>query len=473
MTKDNQSKIKAAHLSRREFLKRVGLGTAAISAAAVAGCTPDKAASAVGQSVSTHTDVPKGKMTYRTNPKTGEKVSLLGYGCMRWPTLPGSDKLDQDAINELIDTAIEYGVNYFDTSPAYSQGQSEEAVGIALSRHPRDKYFIATKLSNFDPSTWSREASMKMYHDSFKKLRTDKIDYLLLHAIGLGDDGMAALQGRYFDNGILDFLLAEREAGRIGNLGFSYHGDIRAFDLLLAGHDKYRWDFVQIQMNYLDWGHASERNPRETNASYLYEECHKRGIPVVIMEPLLGGRLSKVPDHIAARLKQREPERSVASWAFRYAGTPSGVLTVLSGMTYKEHLMDNLQTFCPLKPLTEGETEFLYETANLMQEYPTIACNDCKYCMPCPYGIDIPSIFVHYNKCVNEGNVPESSQAANYREARRAFLIGYDRSVPRLRQADHCIGCNQCSPHCPQSIDIPSELKRVNDFVENLKQNKL
>ncbi len=265
--------------------------------------------------------------------------------------------------------------------------------------------------------------------------------------------------------------MAEREAGRIRNLGFSYHGDIAVFDRLLAEHDRYKWDFVQIQLNYVDWKHAKEVNPRNTDAEYLYNELDRRGIPVVIMEPLLGGRLSKVPDHIVTRLKQREPERSVASWAFRFAGSPERVLTVLSGMTYMEHLEDNLLTYCPLDPLSEEETQFLYDTADLMMTYPIIPCNDCKYCMPCPYGIDIPSILLHYNKCINEDNVPASTRSANYASARRAFLVGYDRSVPRLRQANHCIGCNQCSPHCPQNIDIPSELQRIDRFVEMLKTN--
>lgn len=310
-----------------------------------------------------------------------------------------------------------------------------------------------------------------MYHNSFKELQVDKIDYMLLHAIGMG--GMEALHGRYLDNGVLDFLVEEREAGRIGNLGFSYHGDIKVFDYLLSLHDKYKWDFVQIQLNYLDWKHAREINPRNTDAEYLYAELEKRGIPAVIMEPLLGGRLSKVHDHIVARLKQREPQRSVASWAFRFAANAPGVLTVLSGMTYMEHLLDNLRSYCPFKPLSEEEVRFLYDTADIMMQYPTVPCNDCKYCMPCPYGIDIPAVLTHYNKCVNQGNVPESRQAENYRQARRAFLVGYDRSVPKLRQADHCIGCNTCVSHCPQGIDIPAELGRIDRFVEQLKQNAL
>lgn len=123
-------------------------------------------------------------------------------------------------------------------------------------------------------------------------------------------------------------------------------------------------------------------------------------------------------------------------------------------MTYMEHLQDNLRSFCPLKPLTDEEMKYLYDTSNLMVQYPIIPCNDCKYCMPCPYGIDIPAILQHYNKCVNQGNVPEIRQSENYREARQAFLVSYDRNVPKLRQASHCVVCNQCSPHCPQNINI-------------------
>ena len=183
--------------------------------------------------------------------------------------------------------------------------------------------------------------------------------------------------------------------------------------------------------------------------------------------------MSNVPDNIVALFKQREPEVSVASWAFRFAGSFPGVLTVLSGMTRMEHLQDNLKTYSPLKPLSEEEFEFLQLAASRMMEFDTIPCNDCKYCMPCPYGIDIPAILLHYNKCINDGNIPTNSQDRNYREARRAYLIGYDRSVPKLRQADHCTGCAQCNPHCPQGIDIPKELQRIDNYVEKLKQETL
>jgi uncharacterized protein len=461
---DNNNK-----LVRRNFFKLLGGGTAAAAAAATfAGC--DSITRTTGKKGTT--DVPTDQMTYRTSSATGDKVSLLGYGCMRWPLLttpaPDGNVIDQAAVNELVDYAIAHGVNYFDTSPVYVQGWSERSTGIALSRHPRDKYLIATKLSNFSPNTWSREASIAMYHKSMAELQVDYLDYMLLHAIGLGS--MNALNGRYIDNGILDFLIDERKAGRIRNLGFSYHGDIKVFDHLLAMHDTIKWDFVQIQLNYVDWEHATGNN---TNALYLYGELEKRDIPAIVMEPLLGGRLAKLPHYLATRLKQQRPNESVASWAFRYAGTFPKVLTVLSGMTYMEHLQDNIRTYGPLEPLNNAEFDLLYDTAKVMMEYSLIPCTACQYCMPCPYGIDIPSVLLHYNKCLSEHNVPETKQDENYRKARQAFLVGYDRSVPKLRQASHCIACNQCVPHCPQAIKIPQELRRIDSYVEKLKQETL
>ncbi len=425
------------------------------------GCKPKTEAGAASGELG---PVPTDKMTYRSYPSLGnDKVSILGYGCMRWPTIPNpegkGDIIDQDAVNELVDYAIAHGVNYFDTSPVYVQGWSEKSTGIALKRHPRESYYIATKLSNFSNPTY--ENSLAMYRRSFEDLQVDYIDYYLLHSVGNG----RTLKQRYIDNGMMDFLMEERKAGRIRKLGFSFHGSLEGFNEMLSYHEQYHWDFIQIQLNYVDWDGS--------NAKALYEALEQYQIPGIIMEPLLGGRLSKLPDHIVGRLKQRSPESSVASWAFRFAGTPRMILTVLSGMTYMEHLQDNIRTYSPLVPLTEEEKEFLYETGRLIKQYPTIPCNDCKYCMPCPYGIDIPAILLHYNKCVNEGNVPEDQQDENYREARRAFLVGYDRSVPKLRQANHCIGCNQCSKHCPQRINIPRQLHRIDDFVEKLKQNIL
>lgn len=449
-------------INRRDFMKIVGITTAATSAAFY-GCNSDNRKQPGNTALG---PVPTDKMTYRTFPGIEDQVSLLGYGCMRWPTVPAADGkgdlIDQDAVNDLVDYAIAHGVNYFDTSPVYVQGWSEKATGIALKRHPRNKILIATKLSNFRDH--SREGGLAMYHKSFEELQTDYIDYYLLHSIGGG--GVEAFNKRYVDNGLLDFLLKERETGRIRKLGFSFHGTVDVFDYLLSIHDKIHWDFVQIQLNYLDWENASGSN---VNANYLYPELVKLKIPSIIMEPLLGGRLSKIPDYLVSRFIQRDTAGSVASWAFRFAGTPEYILTVLSGMTYKEHLQDNIRTYSPLVSLTTDDNQFLAETAKLILQYPTIPCNDCKYCMPCPYGIDIPAILLHYNKCVNEGNMPENSGDENYKKARQTFLVGYDRSVPKLRQANHCINCDQCNPTCPQWINIPKELRRIDAFVEELK----
>ncbi len=452
-------------INRREFLK-----TASSAALVMGGMTAcgRKKESKFGTTTAGE-ETGYGEMTYRTNAANGDKVSILGYGCMRFPMVKDEndkDIIDQEAVNRLVDYAIEHGVNYFDTSPVYLQGQSESATGTALKRHPRESYYIATKLSNF--SNYTRENSMAMYRKSFEYLQTDYIDYYLLHSLGGG--GVEHFKARYVDNGMLDFLMKEREAGRIRNLGFSFHGNEAVFDEFMKMHDRYHWDFVQIQLNYVDWTHASGRNAK---AKYLQEELDKRGIRSIIMEPLLGGRLSKVPQHIADRLKERNPQGSVASWAFRFAGTHPGVLCVLSGMTYMEHLQDNLRTYSPLVPLDEDELKFLEETAGLIQQYPTVPCNDCKYCMPCPYGIDIPAILLHYNKCVNAGEVAESTADENYRKARRAYLVSYDRAVEKLRQADRCIGCNTCMSHCPQNINIPKQLHRISDYIEKLRQDTL
>ena len=438
-------------MDRRSFLKIAGIS--AVGSFAISSCKQQDKQN-------------KKKMTYRINPVNGDRISLLGYGCMRWPITRdenGIERVDQEGVNHLVDYALEHGINYFDAAPMYHHGECERVTGIALSRHSRDKYLIATKLSNF--KDWSREGSMQMYRKSFEDLQTDYIDYYLLHSLGR----VADFNMRYLDNGMMDFLLEERKAGRIRNLGFSFHGQKEGFDELLALHEKYHWDFVQIQLNYMDWTHAGFRN---TNAKYLQEELDKRGIPSMIMEPLLGGRLAKLPKHLADRLKERDPQKSIASWAFRFAGTPEGTLCVLSGMTHMEHLQDNLETFSPHIPMTDSEISFMDDTAELMAKYPIIGCTSCQYCMPCPYGIDIPGILTHYNKCVNEGMITSGPESENYRKARRAYLISYDRAIGDLSKADRCIGCNKCMSKCPQGINIPDEIHRIDRYIEELRRNK-
>ena len=449
-------------MDRRDFLKTAGAGALAVGTTSLTGCSfsSDKRAEVSGDA----------SMQMRTSPKNGEKVSLLGYGCMRWPMKKGEDgkdHIDQEAVNEMVDYAYRNGVNYYDTSPAYLQGQSEEAAGIALSRYPRESYYIATKLSNFN--NFSREAGLKMYRDSQEALRTDYFDYYLLHAIGTS--GFEGFEERYINNGLLDFLLEEREAGHIRNLGFSFHGRKEVFDQFMALHEKYHWDFVQIEMNYVDWKHA--KVPENVNADYLYEELAKRNIPATIMEPLLGGRLAKLPDAIAEKMKEREPQMSIASWAFRFCGSYPNILTVLSGMSSMDPLIENVETFSHFKPLNDEEKAFLTEMANLMEDYPTVPCTACSYCMPCPYGIDIPTIFRHYNDHVNSGEIAQSCEQDHFQRLKRRYLVSYDRAVETVRQADHCIGCGQCRPKCPQSIDIPRVLRHIDRYVEKLKREAL
>jgi predicted aldo/keto reductase-like oxidoreductase len=454
--------IKNSIDSRRKFMKLFGGGALAGGAGLFISCSGEENK----RKTAFIKDMKFGEMTYRISPKSGDKVSLLAFGAMRLPWMINENSpekeeiIDQEEVNGLFDYALEHGVNYFDTSPVYCRGFSEEATGKALSRHPRDKYFLATKMSNF--ASPSREDSLAMYHESFKALKTDYIDYYLIHAVGEYE----AYKERYLDNGILDFLIAEKKAGRIRNLGWSFHGEKDFFDYMMF-ESGVEWDFVMIQLNYFDW--ETTQGVTNVNAKYLYEVLEKKKVPALIMEPLLGGRLAN-PNYKAQEIMKRiNPEESCASWAFRFAGSLPNVLTILSGMMYKEHIQDNLKTFSPLKPLNDSEKKALSQVVSTMLEFKSIICTGCNYCMPCPYGIDIPAIFHHYNKCLEEGNFPDNPQSENYKKARHAFLVGLDRSVPKLRQANHCIGCGKCVPHCPQKIRIPKEMQKIDEFVEKLK----
>ncbi len=450
-------------------------GAAAVGAAMAAGCDNPRGRKAEGFAIG---EVPEGQMTYREDTH-GQKVSLLGFGMMRLPVEGGGNlrdnpdaKLDQEHINRMVDYAIEHGVNYFDTAPVYLRGMSETATGIALNRHPRDKWLIATKMSNF--RTWTREASLKMYEQSFQSLQVDHIDYYLLHSFGGVDkEGKSDFEKRFVDNGVLDFLMEEREKGRIRNLGWSFHGEQSEFDKVVALHERYHWDFAQIQMNYVDWHYAHEIEAENVNADYLYGELDKREIPIVIMEPLLGGRLATLNEALAHKLKESEPERSLASWAFRYLGMYPRIMTSLSGMGAIEQVEDNVRTHSPVKPLTDAQMALLDRVADEYAHFPVIPCTTCQYCMPCPYGLDIPGIFSFYNKSLSEGNIATEGtvEQREFRRARRAFLTTYDKSIERLRQADHCIGCGECLKHCPQHIAIPDKMRMIEEYTNKLKDS--
>jgi predicted aldo/keto reductase-like oxidoreductase len=308
-----------------------------------------------------------------------------------------------------------------------------------------------------------------MYENSFRKLRVDYIDYYLLHSIGGG--GVENLKGRFLDNGMLDFLLKEREAGRIRHLGFSYHGNVAAFDYLLDHNDEYHWDFVQIQMNYLDWRHAGRRGRRggDADAEYLYGRLEKLGIQCVIMEPIRGGGLANVNEEIKAQLAAVHPDDSPARWAFRWVGSRPNVLTALSGMNRMEHLEENVQTFSPLQPCSPAEDELLARIADQMAGFPTIPCTTCAYCMPCPYGVDIPGNFAYYNEAVNDHLLPLPDKlSTDYQARKEQFIEGYKKALPNVDAwASRCEDCEKCLPKCPQQIRIPNQMARI---VETLRR---
>ncbi|MBO4613356.1 MAG: aldo/keto reductase [Bacteroidaceae bacterium] len=437
-------------MNRRAFLRQFGRGS--LSAAAMMLMNPLKG---FANSVPDEEEEPAGKMTYRTQRGTGESVSLLGFGMMRLPH-------EQEEVDRLVDYAIAHGVNYFDTAPMYGGGHNEAVTGRTLSRYPRDTFFVATKLSNQNPQTWSFEKSKEMYENSFRQLQVEYIDYYLLHAIGGG--GMDALRGRFLDNGMLDFLLKEREAGRIRHLGFSYHGDVSVFDYLLDHNDEYHWDFVQIQMNYLDLRHArgGRRRGGDADAEYLYDRLDKLGIQAVIMEPIRGGGLANVSEEINNQLRAVRPDDSPARWGFRWVGSYDNVLTVLSGMNRMDHMRDNVATYSPLVACSAAENELLARIADQMAGFPTIGCTTCGYCMPCPYGVDIPGNFAFYNSAVTDKLLPlPETSAPDYAERQKAYADAYKKAILSEKQANRCQDCGECLSKCPQQIRIPNQMSRL------------
>ena len=447
--------MKRKNLNRREFLKRAGIVTG--GAMAMMAFEPFTSFAQSKDNVKSGENL----MTYRTQQGTGEKISLLGFGMMRLP------RDNQELVNQLVDYAIDHGVNYFDTAPMYGGGLNEGIVGAALSRHPRDKYYVATKMSNYKEDFWPLEEAKKMYQNSFEKLRVDYIDYYLLHGVGQG--GMEAFENRFINNGLLDFLVKEREAGHIRHLGFSYHGDVRVFDWLIDHHDTYHWDFVQIQMNFLDWRHASlEKGGWKTDADaeYLYNKLAKTGIQAVIMEPFRGGALSKMSEELVNQLKAMRPNDTVAQWAFRWVSSHPNILTTLSGMNVMEHLVENVATHSPLEPCTAAENELLEKIADAMIGIPTVPCTTCAYCMPCPYGVDIPGNFAFYNEAMNNKLLPLPEKSnPDYSTKQKQFTEQYLAHFPAEARANQCMDCEECLKKCPQGIRIPNQLSRINDIL--------
>jgi len=355
-------------------------------------------------------------------------VSLLGFGLMRLPILGGDrEKVDYPKAQAMVDRAIKAGVNYFDTAYVYHNGASEIFAGDTLSKYPRDSYYLATKMPPWLVN--SKEDVARVFDEQLKRCKTTYFDFYLAHS--LSADRFDSLK-----NNVYDFLLKKKEEGIIRRLGFSFHDHPSSIKELLKN---YKWDFAQIQINYLDW--------ETLNAKSLYETLIESNMPILVMEPVKGGGLARLQDTTLAVLKKANPSASAASWALRFAASLPGVVTVLSGMTEPEHVEDNLKTFENFKPLSEAEKQVLVEAAKIYHSSGTIPCTACRYCMDCPSGVDIPRVFAQYNYYLLGKN-------------KIGFLNGY-KTLAQSEQAHNCVNCGKCVKLCPQQIDIPGILKDV------------
>lgn len=470
MTKETDQILpKPSILSRRNVLKAVGAGV--VGGALYHGLDTLKLLPAGGNKLP---EPQPEAMTYRVNPRNGDRISLLGFGCMRYPMLPEAlsptgPEVDEPMAIRFLEYAYEHGVNFFDTAWPYHQGVSEVVLGKALKRYPRESFFIADKMPTFLNPT--RAQAEEYFRTQLERCQVEYFDYYLLHALM----GLEDYQQVYEKNGVLDFLLEQKAAGRIRNLGWSFHGDRAMLEYIMSRDVD--WDFALVQLNYHDLLHEYEppaslqsmlaRTPAQPR--WVLERLTEAALPLFIMEPLLGGRLARLNKKALVILQEERPEASAASWAFRYVAGLPNVLTVLSGMTYMEHLQDNLRTYAPLEALSDSETVALRRALDVFITQDNIPCTACGYCMPCPYGVNIPAIFTHYNNCVDDEYVPKGMRNADYERARRAYLVGYDRSIPDLRQASRCTGCNICTRHCPQDIAIPEQMARLGKFAEQLR----
>jgi len=450
-------------MNRRDAIRAMMLAGAGL-AASTSLAAPLRAAGAVPQNWK-FTEPAKGdQVIHRTWKSLGnESISLLGMGCMRFPRKPGAGRrapLDQEAVNMMIDYALEHGINYFDTAPAY--GDSERATGEALSRHNRKDYLIATKMSNF--SNAELDACKTMFANSLKNLRTDYVDYFLLHSIGSVED----FNKRFKDNGLLPWLQELRKKGTIRHLGFSFHGSNAAMKELLAM--PYNWEFVQIQLNYVDWKDMPlEDSDEACDSETLYNMLAEKNIPVVIMEPIRGGALANVSDGLKGKLAERFPHLSPAGVALTYASTFPAVMCTLSGMSNMQQLMENVYTFSHFKPFNAQDNEYMMEMARLYNGNPHIPCTACRYCMPCPRGVDIPGVFGVYNAISDELMLPDpkNKKEKGYKQKKEAFLKRYA-TLAKDSDASACVMCNACLPKCPQRIRIPEQMRNIHKLVKDL-----
>ncbi|WP_125143432.1 aldo/keto reductase [Clostridium transplantifaecale] len=352
-------------------------------------------------------------------------ISALGLGALRLPMEPGNTgRIDRKEAQRILDLSFTCGINYIDTAYTYQNGDSERFLGEALSGYPRDSYYLATKFyaaANPDIE--------QVFEEQLKRLRTDYIDFYLFH--GMDENFISAYMDK--ERNYLGYLLKQKEAGRIRYLGFSSHGAPDTLTRFLDWYDGF--DMALVQMNYLDW--------TMLEAAKQYDILTNHGIPVWVMEPLKGGRLSGLNREAAEILKAAAPERSLSSWAFRFLMGLQNVQTVLSGMSSAEQLLDNVRTFEKPDPLSPSEQEVLKRAAGVFLKDLGVPCSGCRYCCPvCPAGLDIPLLIKGYNERRISG------------ETWRIASLG------RAAGPEHCLGCGACRKHCPQKIDIPGIMKQ-------------
>ncbi|MBR7104682.1 MAG: aldo/keto reductase [Lentisphaeria bacterium] len=357
---------------------------------------------------------------------------------MRLPRVtPGKPEIDYVKTAAMFDKAMKAGVNYFDTAYFYHAGLSEKCAGDLLSKYPRDSYMLASKM----PVGHLRKAAdiERIFNEQLKKCKTAYFDFYMLHA----------LNGRNWEKAkrlkVYEFLMQKKAEGKIRKLGFSFHDTPAVLEKIASA---YPWDFAQIQVNYLDW--TLYRSKEQ------YEILTKKNIPVIVMEPLRGGALAKLNPAATKILKNMSPKESNASWAFRYVGSLPNVLITLSGMTQMEHLEDNIKTFTNFRPLTETDKKVLNAALTAYRKSLAVPCTDCRYCLPCPAGVEIPKIFGLYNQLKLTGN------RANFNRAYNA--------MDEDAQASACVACGKCVKACPQKINIPEELKKIDQAIKRSKR---
>ena len=407
-------------MNRRQFLKSAVFTT--IGAVVLSAC----------KKVTTQTK----KLVEKVSTKKFKNldISVIGFGLMRLPQKNGEP--DIAATQEMVDYAMEHGINYYDTAWFYHGGKSELAAGEVLKKYPRNSYYLADKM----PLRILKDKSevIPTFEEQLKKCQTDYFDFYLAHNINKRE--WKTLK----DCNVYEQLTQKKNEGKIKYLGFSIHDTPELLEEVI---ETYKWDFVQLPINTVDW--------KAVNAKKQYEIATKAGLPVVVMNPLKGGQLSTLSENAVELLKKENPDASPSSWSLRYSATLPNVFTVLSGMSEMEHVTDNVKTFTNFKPLNQKEQDLLANAIAVYNSSGAISCTYCQYCTGCPVEIDIPKNFLIYNQ-----------YKATERKDR--FVIAYE-AIKEEHRADKCINCGICKNKCPQKLDIPALLKDVAELYKSLK----